>query len=145
MPIGVEGEIYVGGAGVARGYVNRPELTKERFIPHPFEPGKRLYRSGDLARWNANGELEYFGRIDYQVKIRGYRIELGEITAQLLAIDGIEDAVVTVRKDDLAMDKLCAYYVASRKFDQKELRDHLRRRSPDICCRTILYRLTKSR
>ena len=130
VPIGVEGEIYVGGAGVARGYVNRPELTKERFIPHPFEPGKRLYRSGDLARWNANGELEYFGRIDYQVKIRGYRIELGEITAQLLAIDGIEDAVVTVRKDDLAMDKLCAYYVASRKFDQKELRDHLRRRLP---------------
>lgn len=131
VPIGVEGEIYVGGAGVARGYVNRPELTKERFIPHPFEPGKRLYRSGDLARWNANGELEYFGRIDYQVKIRGYRIELGEITAQLLAIDGIEDAVVTVRKDDLAMDKLCAYYVASRKFDQKELRDHLRRRLPE--------------
>lgn len=130
VPIGVEGEIYVGGEGLARGYVNRPELTQERFVPHPFEPGQRLYRTGDSARWHAHGELEYLGRIDHQVKIRGYRIELGEITTRLLHCAGVEDAVVTVKKDSFEEDMLCAYFVSEQKISGSELREQLSRHLP---------------
>ncbi|UHA73334.1 non-ribosomal peptide synthetase [Paenibacillus sp. 481] len=129
-PIGVEGEIYVGGEGVARGYVNRPELTSERFIPHPFEPGKRLYRTGDLARWLSNGELEYLGRMDHQVKIRGYRIELGEIEFRLLGCEGIHEAVAVVKKDAADEDTLCAYYVSDRPYQTAELRTQLLQHLP---------------
>ncbi|AIO99781.1 D-alanine--poly(phosphoribitol) ligase, subunit 1 [Burkholderia pseudomallei 576] len=97
VPMGVTGELYVGGAGVARGYLNRPELTRERFIDDPFVAGGRLYRTGDLARWRTDGSLEYLGRNDFQVKIRGFRIELGEIEAQLAKVAGVREVVVLAR------------------------------------------------
>src|SRR6185437_12038409 len=101
VPIGVEGEIYVGGAGVARGYLNRPELTAERFLPDPFsaDPKARMYKTGDQGKWRADGALEYLGRNDEQVKIRGFRIELGEIEAQLVCHGEIREAVVIARED----------------------------------------------
>ncbi len=113
VPVGVPGEMYVGGAGVARGYLERPELTAQRFVPNPFAatPGERLYRSGDLARYLAGGELEYLGRIDDQVKIRGFRIELGEIESVLARHPRIREAVVMSREDTAGEARLAAYVV----------------------------------
>ncbi|MCU0289698.1 MAG: condensation domain-containing protein, partial [Acidobacteria bacterium] len=116
LPLGVIGEIYIGGEGVALGYLKNEPLTSEKFVDNPFSPGTRMYKSGDLGRWNLDKILEFYGRIDEQVKIRGYRIEPGEIEKQLLKIEGIKDAVVTVRKGPQA--ELCAYLVSQ---DQKEL------------------------
>ena len=115
---GVAGELYIGGAGVARGYLGRDALTAERFIDDPFHPGERLYRSGDLARMHADGSLDYLGRNDFQVKFRGYRIELGEIESRLAALPGVLDAVVLARRDgqDTAQ-KLVAYYRAADGAD----------------------------
>ncbi|KGV20324.1 non-ribosomal peptide synthetase [Burkholderia pseudomallei] len=102
-PVGVRGELYIGGAGVARGYLNRPELTRERFIDDPFVAGGRLYRTGDLACWRTDGRLEYLGRNDFQVKIRGFRIELGEIEAQLAKVTGVREVVVLARDSAAAV------------------------------------------
>lgn len=112
VPIGAPGELYVGGDGVARGYINRPELTAERFLASPYgTPGSRLYRTGDLVRHLPNGDLEFLGRIDGQVKIRGFRVELGEIEARLLRHSKVKEAVVMVRNDNAGDKRLAAYIV----------------------------------
>jgi len=133
VDVGVEGEIYVGGAGVARGYRNREELTAERFIEDPLERGGRLYRSGDLARFTADGDLEYIGRADLQVKIRGFRIELGEIEAALRGQPGVEDAVVIDREDVPGDKRLVAYLICPdpADHDSGRLREALRQDLPE--------------
>jgi amino acid adenylation domain-containing protein/thioester reductase-like protein len=133
VPVGVPGEVYIGGAGLARGYLNRPELTQQRFFSNPFAPGIRLYRSGDLARYLPNGELEYLGRIDSQVKIRGFRIELGEIEAILSLHPLIREAVVVAREDVVGDRRLVAYIVAKldTNLSHTELRSFLKQHLPE--------------
>ncbi|MGH8615481.1 MAG: non-ribosomal peptide synthetase, partial [Gammaproteobacteria bacterium] len=123
VPIGVPGEVYVGGGGVAQGYLRRPELSAERFIPDPYseEPGARLYKTGDLARYLVDGDLEYLGRIDHQIKIRGFRIELGEIEAVLGSHPGVQEACVVVREDHPGEKRLVAYYVGAEEQRLAEL------------------------
>ena len=113
VPIGVSGELHIGGAGIARGYLNRPELTSEKFVANPLstDPNSRLYKTGDLARWLPNGQVECLGRIDYQVKVRGFRIELGEIETNLLQYPGVKEAVVIVREDAPGEKILVGYFI----------------------------------
>jgi len=132
---GATGEIYIGGAGLARGYRNRPDLTAERFVPDPFsaEAGARLYRTGDLARWLPDGQIAFLGRVDEQVKIRGYRVEPSEIATVLGQHSAVRTSVVVVREEEPGEKELVAYVVlaAGAKLDAGELRDHLRKRLPD--------------
>ena len=134
-PIGVSGEMYVGGDGLARGYLGQPSLTAERFVPHPFStrPGARLYKTGDLARFLPDGTIEYLGRLDAQVKIRGFRIEPGEIEAILALHPSVQEAVVVAREDQPGDKRLVAYVVAHLQisFSSSELRHHLQSRLPD--------------
>jgi amino acid adenylation domain-containing protein len=155
VPVGMPGDLYVAGEGLARGYLRRPGLTAERFLPDPFshQPGERIYRSGDLARTRADGTLEYLGRIDRQVKIRGYRIELGEIEAQLMEYAGVEEAVVMAREDVPGETLLVAYYRAATKIGEpksgqgegnvgaEQLRAHLAVKLPEYMVPAAYVRL----
>ncbi len=142
VPVGVPGEICVGGAGVARGYLNRPELTAERFVGDPFGEG-RLYRSGDLARRRADGELEYLGRADSQVKVRGFRIEPGEVEAALRALPGVRDAVVVARADGSGDLRLVGYVVGGEEGapPADAMREALRGRLPEYMVPSALVPL----
>ncbi|WP_234017158.1 non-ribosomal peptide synthetase [Nostoc sp. 'Lobaria pulmonaria (5183) cyanobiont'] len=135
VPVGVPGEIYLGGAGLARGYLNRPELTAQRFIPNPFSQnaGARLYRTGDQARYLPDGNIEYIGRIDHQVKLRGFRIELGEIESILSQIPEVKECVVIDREDIPDQKRLVAYLVTeeSQEFAIAQVRSFLKSQLPD--------------
>ncbi len=141
VPLGVAGEMYVGGAGVARGYLRRPELTAQRFVANPFRPSERLYRTGDLARRLPNGDLEYLGRIDHQVKLRGFRIELGEIESVIAQFPGIREVVVITREDKPSEKKLVAYYCAAKEVALDSLRAHIKVSLPDYMMPAAFVRM----
>jgi hypothetical protein len=135
VPVGVPGEILIGGDGLARGYLNRPELTAEKFIPNPLsaDPNARLYRTGDLGRWLVDGTIEFLGRLDFQVKVRGHRIELGEIDCVLGKRTGVIQSVTVVREDNPGDVRLVSYVVpdADSAPGEAELREFLKQRLPD--------------
>ena len=152
VPVGMVGEMCIGGAGVARGYLKRPELTAERFVPDPFvkEPGARMYRTGDLARWLADGNIGFLGRNDNQVKIRGFRIELGEIEARLAEHAEVREAVVLAREDTAGEKRLVAYYTAAgigegeaASVGAEQLRAHLLAVVPDYMVPAAYVRMEK--
>ncbi|MCP3774856.1 amino acid adenylation domain-containing protein [Paenibacillus sp. MZ04-78.2] len=140
-PLGVTGEIYISGAGVARGYWNRPDLTQDKFVPNPFVPRMRMYKTGDLAKWLRNGKLEYVGRADEQVKIRGHRIELGEIEAALLNLASVQRAVVITTDAEDGLKQLCAYYVSGTSFTPVQLREQLTLALPSYMVPSYFIRL----
>jgi amino acid adenylation domain-containing protein len=145
VPVGVVGEVFVGGLGLARGYLRRAELTAERFTPDPFssEAGARMYSTGDLARWRADGLLEFVGRRDEQVKVRGYRIELGEIEAALREQPGIADCVVIVHEPEKGQPQLVGYVVSSDEIDGTQLRKGLREMLPEYMVPSVIMRVEK--
>ena len=131
QPVGVPGELYLAGVGLARGYLYQTELTTERFVPNPFAPGARMYKTGDLCRWLPGGTIEYLGRLDHQVKVRGFRIELGEIEAALAAVPHVRECVVIAREDVSGDKRLVAYVVADVELNQAQLRTLLKATLPD--------------
>ncbi|MCP4686918.1 MAG: amino acid adenylation domain-containing protein, partial [Desulfobacterales bacterium] len=142
-PLGARGELYIGGAGLARGYLNREALTAERFIPHPFRTGERLYRTGDLARWLPDGNLLLSGRQDDQVKIRGFRIEPGEIECRLLEMEGVTGAVVAAADTGAGEKDLAAYLESRAGLKIKEIRAHLKKTLPEYMIPSIFVLLDR--
>jgi amino acid adenylation domain-containing protein/non-ribosomal peptide synthase protein (TIGR01720 family) len=143
VPRGAVGEIHISGDGVAKGYINKPELTSEKFIPNPFIPGKMMYKSGDLAKMLPDGNLEYIGRIDNQVKIRGYRIEPGEIESCLLQMASVRQAVVIGGEDGDGNKDLCAYVVAANHTGIGDIRDYLGAVLPEYMIPSRFYRIDR--
>jgi amino acid adenylation domain-containing protein len=147
VPVGIHGELYIGGAGVARGYLKRPDLTVERFIPNPFssDAGARLYKTGDMARYLPDGNIEFLGRLDHQVKIRGFRIELGEIETVLRQHPAVREAIVAAREDGSGEQHLVAYVVAQGNplVSNTELRGFLKEKLPDYMVPAIFEALDK--
>jgi amino acid adenylation domain-containing protein/thioester reductase-like protein len=146
VPVGVPGELYLGGAGLARGYMKRPDLTAEKFVTDPFsaDPASRLYRTGDLARYLPNGEIQFLGRIDNQVKVRGYRIELGEIEEVLSRLPGVQEVAAAVKYDRFGTPKLVAYLSRRKDHDPvttAQVRDHARQRLPHFMVPTDILLL----
>ncbi|NWE25739.1 AMP-binding protein, partial [Pseudomonas gingeri] len=143
VPMGVVGELYIGGVQVARGYLNRPELTAERFLKDPFSPldNARMYRTGDVGRYLADGTIEYLGRNDDQVKIRGLRIELGEIQARLVRHPAIDEVVIVAREDVPGDKRLVAYYTAAERQEIDSLRGHLLENLPDYMVPAVFVHL----
>ncbi|HET6229654.1 MAG TPA: amino acid adenylation domain-containing protein [Longimicrobiaceae bacterium] len=143
-PVGVPGELYIGGHGVTRGYHARPGMTAEKYLPNPYgdTPGERMYRTGDLARYLPDGEIEYLGRLDHQIKIRGHRVEIGEVEAVLAQFPGLEESAVVVREDAPGVARLVAYYVpAGAAPTVSALRMHVRERLPEYMVPAAWVRL----
>ncbi|MGE5340425.1 MAG: amino acid adenylation domain-containing protein [Candidatus Omnitrophota bacterium] len=140
-PLGIVGELYVGGKGLSRGYLNNAWLTREKFIDHPYKRGERLYGSGDLVKWLGCGDLEYMGRLDHQVKVRGFRVELGEIEARLLSHDWVNETVVAIKGDETGEKYICAYIVSAVEISAGELKDYLLKTLPYYMVPSYFFRI----
>lgn len=143
VPVGVIGELCIGGVQLADGYLNLPGLTSEKFVEHPFIAGERMYRTGDMARWLPDGNIEFMGRRDDQVKIRGHRIELGEIESVLGQLDGVRQSVVLAREDESGTKQLVAYVVCEWELDPSSIRDALGGKLPDYMVPNLYMFLDK--
>jgi acyl carrier protein len=145
VPVGVPGELWIGGDGVARGYLRRPELTNEKFVADPFLAGNRMYRTGDLVRYRADGVIDFLGRVDHQVKVRGHRIELGEIEAALMQHSDVRQAVVVLRMDNPEDPQLAAYLVPAGEEAPapNTLRDFLKQKLPEHMVPALYVALEK--
>lgn len=145
QPVGVGGEIYISGIGVARGYLNSPLLTAEKFVENPFSPGTRMYKSGDFGRWMPDGNIEFLGRADNQVKIRGYRIELEEIENHMLKYPGIKEAVVLVKGESMEDKYLCGYFAGAEpnSLDTTQIREYLLKELPEFIVPSRFIQLEK--
>lgn len=143
QPVGVPGELCLGGEGLAKGYLNREELNKDRFIANPFKEGQKLYKTGDIARWLSDGNIEFIGRVDNQIKIRGYRVELGEIEHKLLNCEEVKEAVVILKEKENGEKLICAYISAHENLDISALKEKLRKQLPNYMIPAVIVVLDR--